>query len=267
LPADHTGVRRCRSCIDGNPFPAVCYACNVSFMAQALNPASKAVCPKCQRKRDARLLNEPVTPPGHELSAAERELARRKLARSYLIWYVLRFDASYKAGWFHKDLAARLGRFLKQVEAGESPRLMVQVPPRHGKTRLASEEFSGWALGLHPEWEIIAASYAVSLPLEFSRKIRERLRNEAYKATYPGAELHPESQSVESEGHVRRLGCRVVDYQIPGVTIHHCCKYRSMTKEQRRWLKGETGNTVHAVLCTAGYNIHWMMRVDPRRHY
>jgi hypothetical protein len=50
LPADHTGVRRCRSCIDGNPFPAVCYACNVSFMAQALNPASKAVCPKCKRK-------------------------------------------------------------------------------------------------------------------------------------------------------------------------------------------------------------------------
>jgi predicted phage terminase large subunit-like protein len=101
-------------------------------------------------------------------------------------------------GWFHKDLSARLERFVQQVERQESPRLMIQVPPRHGKSRLASQEFPAWALGHHPEWEVITSSYAVSLPVDFSRNIRERLRDEVFKATFPYTELHPESQSVES---------------------------------------------------------------------
>ncbi len=80
------------------------------------------------------------------------------------------------------------------------------------------------------------------------------------------------------------LGYRGVDHQNPGVTIHHRGKHRSMTKEQRRWLKrrqsiepvfghlkndhrmdrnwlkGEVGDAIHAVLCAAGYNIRWLMR-------
>ena len=80
------------------------------------------------------------------------------------------------------------------------------------------------------------------------------------------------------------LGYRGVDHQNPGVTIHHRGKYRSMTQEQRRWLKrrqaiepvfghlkndhrmdrnwlkGEVGDAMHAVLCAAGYNIRWLMR-------
>jgi IS5 family transposase len=81
------------------------------------------------------------------------------------------------------------------------------------------------------------------------------------------------------------LGYRGADHQNPGVTIHHRGKHRSMTKEQRRWLKrrqsiepvfghlkndhrmnrnwlkGEVGDAMHAVLCAAGYNIRWLMRV------
>ena len=80
------------------------------------------------------------------------------------------------------------------------------------------------------------------------------------------------------------LGYRGVDHQNPGVTIHHRGKHRSMTQEQRRWLKrrqsiepvfghlkndhrmdrnwlkGEVGDAIHAVLCAAGYNIRWLMR-------
>jgi IS5 family transposase len=80
------------------------------------------------------------------------------------------------------------------------------------------------------------------------------------------------------------LGYRGVDHENPQVTIHHRGKYRSMTLEQRRWLKrrqsiepvfghlkndhrmdrnwlkGEVGDAIHAVLCAAGYNIRWLMR-------
>lgn len=80
------------------------------------------------------------------------------------------------------------------------------------------------------------------------------------------------------------LGYRGVDEECPGVTLHHRGKYKSMTREQRRWLKrrqaiepvfghlkndhrmnrcwlkGETGDAIHAVLCAIGYNIRWLMR-------
>lgn len=199
LSPDHVGKRVCRSCLDGNGIAATCTKCGVDFQAPARHPLGNYSCPKCQRDSGKfGMKQEPEPPDGATMSPAARELASRALARKYLWAFVLRHDPKYMVGWFHKDLSARLERFVQQVERQESPRLMIQVPPRHGKSRLASQEFPAWALGHHPEWEVITSSYAVSLPVDFSRNIRERLRDEAFKATFPYTELHPESQSVES---------------------------------------------------------------------
>ena len=80
------------------------------------------------------------------------------------------------------------------------------------------------------------------------------------------------------------LGYRGVDQDNPNVTIHHRGKYRSMTNQQRRWLKrrqaiepvighlksdhrmdrcwlkGEIGDAIHAVLCAVGFNLRWLLR-------
>ena len=32
----------------------------------------------------------------------------------------------------------------------------------------------------------------------------------------------------------------------------------------RCWLKGQTGDAIHAVLCAAGYNLRWLMRAVER---
>ncbi len=77
------------------------------------------------------------------------------------------------------------------------------------------------------------------------------------------------------------LGFRGVDAANPGVEIIHRGKSKSLTNQQRRWLKrrqavepaighlkhdnamdrcwlqGATGDALHAVLCAAGYNIRW----------
>jgi IS5 family transposase len=80
------------------------------------------------------------------------------------------------------------------------------------------------------------------------------------------------------------LGYRGVDQDNPGVVIHHRGKIKSMSKQQKRWLrrrqavepvighlksdhrmdrcwlKGELGDALHAVLCAAGYNLRWLLR-------
>lgn len=84
------------------------------------------------------------------------------------------------------------------------------------------------------------------------------------------------------------LGFRGVDAANPGVEIIHRGKFKSLTNQQRRWLKrrqavepaighlkhdnamdrcwlhGATGDALHAVLCAAGYNIRWLLRAIVR---
>lgn len=146
-----------------------------------------------------RLLVEPkaVEAPKTNEELIRREMARREMARRRLIFFTTSMMPEYKAGWVHQDIARRLERFMQQVEAGKSPRLMLFVPPRHGKSQLASDMFPSWVLGHHPEWNIIAASYAQSLPVGFSRNIRDRLRDAEYQALFPKAKLRSDSQGVE----------------------------------------------------------------------
>ena len=85
------------------------------------------------------------------------------------------------------------------------------------------------------------------------------------------------------------LGYRGVDHDNPGIQIIHRGKYKTLTTQQRRWLKrrqavepaighlkqdhrmercwlqGSTGDALHAVLCAAGYNIRWLMRAIVRK--
>lgn len=128
----------------------------------------------------------------------EREMALRVLSRRRLIHFIERFHPGYKAGWVHKDICRRLERFLEAVAAGKSPRLLIFCPPRLGKSLIASQYFPAWALGHHPDFEFIAASYNVSLPLGFSRRIRETVRDPVYAAMFPETRLSDESQAVEA---------------------------------------------------------------------
>jgi len=84
------------------------------------------------------------------------------------------------------------------------------------------------------------------------------------------------------------LGYRGVDQHNPDVEIIHRGKYKSLTKQQRCWLKrrqavepaighlksdnrmdrcwlpGQLGDALHAVLCAAGYNLRWLLRAMVR---
>ena len=84
------------------------------------------------------------------------------------------------------------------------------------------------------------------------------------------------------------LGFRGVDGDNPGVQIIHRGKYKTLTNQQRRWLRrrqaiepmightksdnrmdrcwlpGALGDALHALSCAAGYNIRWLMRAIAR---
>lgn len=141
---------------------------------------------------------EPVKSP--ELTVkeqAQKELASRILSRKRLLPFVEKFNPDYNAGWVHKDVCKRLEQFSRDVVDQKSPRLMLFMPPRHGKSTLASVSFPAWHLGRNPEHEFISCSYSGSLAMGFSRKVRQVLREPAYKAVFK-TRLDPDSQSAEA---------------------------------------------------------------------
>ena len=138
--------------------------------------------------------------PNPNKAAFERELASRVLARRRLLGMIQRLDDKYLAGWVHKDICRRLERFSKDVAEGKNPRLMLLMPPRAGKSRIASQSFPAWHLGHYPDHEIIACSYNISLSMGFSRKVKGLLEDPAYTNVFPGVQLDPDNQSAESWG-------------------------------------------------------------------
>lgn len=135
-----------------------------------------------------------------ELDAAEaarQEIARRELAKNHLLPFILRFNEKYEPGWVHKDICDKLEWFSAAVAAGESPRLMIFMPPRHGKSEIGSRSFPAWHLGRYPDHEFIGCSYGSDLANGFSRKVRDVVKDPAFGAVFPECVVNKDSQSVE----------------------------------------------------------------------
>jgi predicted phage terminase large subunit-like protein len=93
----------------------------------------------------------------------------------------------------------RLEEFVKRVERGESPCLIVCAPPQHGKSLVISKSFPAWVLGNHPEWPLICASYASALAEGHGRWIRNALNSDWHQAIFPKPEcrLSLDSQAID----------------------------------------------------------------------
>jgi len=145
-----------------------------------------------------RAANRQVKQSNLRINIAKRELAIRHLSRQHLLPFVLRMEPDdYLPGWVHKDICARLEQFEKDILDKKSPRLMLQMPPRHGKSQLASVNFPAWYLGRNPKHEIISATYAGSLAKEFSKKVRGLMREPRYKQVFPKCHLNKDSQNID----------------------------------------------------------------------
>lgn len=100
--------------------------------------------------------------------AAAVELLARKAARDGLLAFAGFTNSAYKAAAHHKLIADKL----EGVARGEIKRLMICMPPRHGKSELASRRFPAWYLGQQPGKQVIAASYNSDLANDFGREVR-----------------------------------------------------------------------------------------------
>lgn len=89
--------------------------------------------------------------------------------------------------WY--EHVARLAAVLQRVADGEVSRLMVFMPPRHGKSELISRLFAAYYLYRYPARWVGVTSYAAELAYTLSRNARENY-------TRAGAALNPAAYAV-----------------------------------------------------------------------
>ena len=91
----------------------------------------------------------------------------------------------YRVGRHHRLLASTL----QAVEMGLETRVIVSMPPRHGKSELASRKFPAWSVGRNPSESIIFGTYNEEFALDFGRDVRAIMAQPAYGQIFPEVQL------------------------------------------------------------------------------
>ena len=119
------------------------------------------------------------------------ELAIRQARERFPKFVKLTFP-SYQFNWHHYQLATAL----EAVERGDLKRVIFTIAPRTGKSEQISVRFPVWYLGKHPEWEVMAASYASELAHTFGRKVRNLSVDPSVQEVFPGLVLAEDSKAA-----------------------------------------------------------------------
>ncbi len=147
---------------------------------------------------------------------SETELTRslRAHARENLMAFTICTKPDYAANWHHEELA----KVLDEVAARRCRRLMVFMPPQHGKSELVSRRFPAYMLGRNPDLRLICASHTSDLAVGLNRDVQRIMTGDAYAQIFSETTLHGSPLPYSGEGghHVPMVGVRVPPFGFPG---------------------------------------------------
>src|SRR5215831_5859755 len=105
-----------------------------------------------------------------DLTPAEYKMVLRQDFAAFMgrCFYDLNPQAELLMSWYHEVIAAKL----MAVRQGRIRRLIINLPPRHVKSLMASIAFPAWCLGHDLSAQILCVSYAQDLADKFARDCR-----------------------------------------------------------------------------------------------
>src|SRR6266568_3966586 len=112
-------------------------------------------------------------------------------------------QTDFAINWHVRVIAAKLAA----LRDGRGRRLIINLPPRHLKSLLASVAFPAWCLGHQPSAQILCVSYAQDLADKLSRDCRRIVASDWYQRLF-ATRLSPRHQAV-AEFETTAQGCRV----------------------------------------------------------
>lgn len=106
----------------------------------------------------------------------------------------------YEVNWHHRILHETLDKFSRK----EILRLMVFMPPRHGKSQIVSKHLPAFLFGRNPDARIISASYSAELSSQFNRELQRIIDTEKYREVFPDVALFGKNVRTSAFGNYIR---------------------------------------------------------------
>lgn len=91
-------------------------------------------------------------------------------------------------------------RVLEAFAAGRVRRLIVTMPPQHGKSVGATTLLPAYVLGLDPDCRVAIASYSGTLASKFNRRVQRILESQEYAAFFPDTSI---KRGAKPPGYIR----------------------------------------------------------------
>jgi predicted phage terminase large subunit-like protein len=113
--------------------------------------------------------------------------------------FVQYIKPDYQVNWHHQLLCHYLDLFV----AGLIKKLMVFMPPQHGKSELVSRKLPAYIFGRIPDAKVIAASYAAELIQGMNRDVQRTIESDEYARLFPGTTLNTKNIRTVSGSYLR----------------------------------------------------------------
>lgn len=127
-----------------------------------------------------------------ELQNHYKRLVQRDSSQAGFLDFVKNVWDGFKCGAHHKIFAEKF----QQIAEGKIKRLIINVPPRHGKSELASIHFPAWFIGKYPEKKIMHTTHTGELAVGFGRKVRNIVDSDEFKMIFPQVTLNQDNKSA-----------------------------------------------------------------------
>lgn len=86
----------------------------------------------------------------------------------------------------HHDAIALV---IEKVVEGDIPFLILEMPPRHGKSEQVSRRLPAWYIGKYPSENIVVATYNDDFAADFGKDVRGIMATSQYKQIFPEVKL------------------------------------------------------------------------------
>ncbi|MCE9501862.1 MAG: Terminase-like domain protein [Leptospira sp.] len=124
----------------------------------------------------------------------DRTLYGKKNGAKDLLAYARYIDPQFDTPKHIKLIAETLTK----VEQGKIKRLIINMPPQHGKTQLTSKIFPTWCLGRNPTLRFTLASYSEALAKEATLWQRNTVMTAEYKNVFNRVQLMRDSSEADN---------------------------------------------------------------------
>jgi hypothetical protein len=141
------------------------------------------------------------------LNAYDAELGKRKVIEMTRLTM-----PKFQCGWFQEAYYQKLNDFAK----GKIKKLMIFIPPQHGKSEGSTRRLPAYLIGKNPNLRLAIISYNATKARKFNREIQRIIAEPSYQAIFPQIKLSngsdgysktfDEFELVGFEGSVKTVG-------------------------------------------------------------